>query len=29
VPEIGKGLGEAMRNFKKGIGGEDTKEDKH
>ena len=27
VPEIGKGLGEAMRNFKKGLGGDESKDD--
>jgi len=26
--ELGKGLGEGIRNFKKGIGGEDEEEEK-
>jgi sec-independent protein translocase protein TatA len=28
APEIGTGLGEAMRNFKKGLGGDESKDDK-
>ena len=28
VPEIGKGLGEAIRHFKKGVAGEDAKDEK-
>ena len=28
IPEMGKGLGEGIRNFKKSIKGEDEKDDK-
>ena len=28
LPKLGKGLGEGIRNFKKGLSGEDTEEEK-
>jgi sec-independent protein translocase protein TatA len=28
LPELGKGLGESIRNFKKGIGGNETEDKK-
>lgn len=29
LPELGKGLGEGIRNFKKGFGGKESEDKKH